>query len=553
MAYIAGQEIGSYRIIKQIGAGGFAEVYLGEHVHLGTQAAIKALHAQLANAEEIENFRKEARTIAQLLHPNIIRVLDFNIQNNMPFFVMDLAPHGSLRERHKRGEQVPFETVITYTKQAASALQFAHERKFIHRDIKPENMLVGHHQEILVSDFGIAVVAQSTRMATAQDMAGTIPYMAPEQIQAHPRPASDQYALAITVYEWLTGKRPFDGTFTEIAVKQTTVPPPPPSQFVTIAPGTEQVILKALEKAPEQRFPDVSTFASALERSRQGYTIASTLSATPNQGQTLHVPEPAWRAFAAPQVAATISEKIATPPPPPRGQQASYPYATPYNSGQSFATPPGYGNIYGYPPVPPQKALFPLLRGKPRGLDALYIGLYAVVGFILFTILEQNASSSAVATAHITQVVLLITLLFLWYFTSGCLLGFWRSLLALLSGSVGALLYINMAVTHQDTTGPELLSFSLIPLIGALLGLGYELRKQQKKLHSFLLFALGILLFFFITEFFGGTTGTAISISDLLILACLSPVLAIVPLLGELMVRGIVRLVFRFKNGGQAA
>lgn len=83
MAYIAGQEIGSYRIIKQIGAGGFAEVYLGEHVHLGTQAAVKALHAQLANAEEIENFRKEARTIAQLLHPNIIRVLDFNIQNRI--------------------------------------------------------------------------------------------------------------------------------------------------------------------------------------------------------------------------------------------------------------------------------------------------------------------------------------------------------------------------------------------------------------------------------------------------------------------------------------
>ena len=412
MAYTAGQEIGNYRIIKQIGVGGFAEVYLGEHIHLGTQAAIKVLHAQLASAEEIESFRKEARTIAQLLHPNIIRVLDFDIQNNTPFFVMDLAPHGSLRERHKRGEQVPFETVISYTNQAASALHFAHEKKIIHRDIKPENMLVGHHQELLVSDFGIAVVAQSTRMATAQDMAGTIPYMAPEQIQAHPRHASDQYALAITVYEWLTGKRPFDGTFTEIAVKQTSVPPPLPSQFVAMAPGTEQVILKALEKSPEQRFADIKAFSTALEGSRQGYTIASTRRATPNQGQTLYIPEQARRVSAPPQVDATISEKIATPPPPPYAT----PSHTPYNYTQGYAVPPIYNNLYAYQAVPQSQVLFPLLRGKPQRLDALWIGLYVLVGFILFAIIAQFSSSTAVANAHPTQLIVLIPLLFLWYF-----------------------------------------------------------------------------------------------------------------------------------------
>ncbi len=140
----------------------------------------------------------------------------------------------------------------------------------IHRDIKPENMLLGRDQEILLTDFGIAVVAQSTRLQLTQETVGTISYMAPEQIQAHPRPASDQYSLGIVVYEWLSGSRPFAGTFTEVAAKHLMMPPPPlRGQAPTISPAVEEVIFTALAKDPKHRFGSVQAFANALKQASQ--------------------------------------------------------------------------------------------------------------------------------------------------------------------------------------------------------------------------------------------------------------------------------------------
>src|SRR6266853_955448 len=220
-----GQQLGNYQLIRLLGEGGFAEVYLGEHIHLGTQAAIKVLHTQLAK-EDIETFRNEARTIARLEHPNIVRVLDFGLEGSTPYLVMSYAVNGTLRQRHPKGTRLPLVTIVSYVKQLADALQYAHDEKLIHRDIKPENMLLGRRNEILLSDFGIATMTQSSRYQGTQDMAGTIAYMAPEQVQGKPRLASDQYALAICVYEWLCGERPFHGSFTEIATQQVLTPPP---------------------------------------------------------------------------------------------------------------------------------------------------------------------------------------------------------------------------------------------------------------------------------------------------------------------------------------
>jgi serine/threonine protein kinase len=115
----------------------------------------------------------------------------FGTEDKTPFLVMDYAPNGTLRQLHPKGTSLPLELIISYVKQIAAALQFAHNEKIIHRDVKPENMLVGARQEILLSDFGIALIAQSSRYQSMMDIAGTIAYMAPEQIQAHPRPASD--------------------------------------------------------------------------------------------------------------------------------------------------------------------------------------------------------------------------------------------------------------------------------------------------------------------------------------------------------------------------
>src|SRR5260370_26533552 len=249
-----GEQLGSYYLRSLLGEGGFAEVYLGEHLHLGTQVAIKVLHAQLTN-EDVDSFRTEARTIAHLVHPNIVRVCDFGIQEKIPYLVMDYAPNGTLRKLHPKGTSLPVATIVTYVKQIADALQYAHDEKLIHRDIKPENMLVGRHNEVLLSDFGIALVAQSSRYQSIQEVIGTAAYMSPEQIQGKSRAASDQYSLGIVVYEWLCGDRPFYGSFTELCAQHMFASPRPLHEKVAgILPDIEHIVMTALAKDPKPRF-----------------------------------------------------------------------------------------------------------------------------------------------------------------------------------------------------------------------------------------------------------------------------------------------------------
>jgi serine/threonine protein kinase len=175
MANLTGQQLGSYRLIRLLGQGGFAEVYLGEHTRLGMQAAIKVLRTYLRD-EDTAVFQQEARTIAQLRHPSIIRVLDFDIQNGTPFLVLDYASNGSLRQKHPRGTRVSLEQTIGYVNQIADALHYAHMQKLIHRDVKPENILVGQQGEILLSDFGIASIAHATSSMSTQASMGTLAY-----------------------------------------------------------------------------------------------------------------------------------------------------------------------------------------------------------------------------------------------------------------------------------------------------------------------------------------------------------------------------------------
>jgi len=299
MAERVGQHLGNYRLISLLGEGGFAEVYLGEHIHLGTQAAIKILHTQLTS-NELEQFRLEARTIAHLEHPHIVRVLDFGIEGKTPYLVMSYAPNGTLRQRHPKGTVLPVMMIVSYVKQIAEALQYAHDEKLIHRDIKPENMLIGRRNEVLLSDFGIALLAQTSLYQSTQDVIGTVAYMAPEQIQGKPRPASDQYALGIVVYEWLSGDRPFRGSFTELCAQHMFASPPPlREKSATISPEVEQVVQTALAKDPKQRFASVKAFATALEQASEppeiptlapsSQSIESTVASLP-PGQRLSSP-----------------------------------------------------------------------------------------------------------------------------------------------------------------------------------------------------------------------------------------------------------------------
>ena len=265
-----GQQVGNYRLEQLLGSGGFADVYLGKHVYLDSLAAIKLLHTNLVQGD-IEGFRSEAITLVSLIHPHIVRILDFGLEGNTPFLVMDFAPNGTLRQRHRREEQLALRLVVDYVKQIAGALQYAHDHKIIHRDIKPENMLLGRQHEILLGDFGIAVVAQTSRAELMHDTTGTITYMAPEQMQGHPRKASDQYSLATVVYEWLTGHPPFLGSFTEVAAGHIFAAVPSlRDKAPTVSPAVEQVVLTALAKDPKQRFESVRAFATALEQASKG-------------------------------------------------------------------------------------------------------------------------------------------------------------------------------------------------------------------------------------------------------------------------------------------
>ena len=277
-----GERLGNYHLLRLLGRGGFAEVYLGEHVSLKTYAALKLLRTQLAH-EDAEDFLLEAQKLARLNHPHIMRVLDFAVQEGTPFLVMEYAPGGTLRMRHRKERQLPLETIVGYVSQIASALQYAHDHRLIHRDVKPENMLLGSRQEVLLSDFGLAIFASHTHpystLELPQQMAGTSLYLAPEQLSGRPHPQSDQYALGIVVYEWLTGKLPFHGTLLEVAMQHLSLAPPSLREHVPdLAPAIEEVVMRTLAKEPLQRFASVHDFASALQHAAQkGRPLHSTL------------------------------------------------------------------------------------------------------------------------------------------------------------------------------------------------------------------------------------------------------------------------------------
>jgi len=276
----SGQQLDNYLLIRLLGRGSFGEVYLGENIDHKTQVAVKVLQSRLTN-EELRGFLNEAR-IFRLKHPNIVSLLDFGVDHKtgIPFLVMDYAPNGTLRQRHPMGTIVPLATIVLYIKNITKGLQYAHDQKFIHRDIKPENLLIGWQGEILLGDFGTAIISQSERLSaqSEQEVAGTPYYMAPEQFVGKPSRASDQYALGIIVYAWLSGAPPFKGTFFELATQhQASLPQPLHRKIPTISPDVEQVVMRALDKDPKSRFDSVQAFASALEEASERFLNASTV------------------------------------------------------------------------------------------------------------------------------------------------------------------------------------------------------------------------------------------------------------------------------------
>jgi eukaryotic-like serine/threonine-protein kinase len=261
---LVGKQFGDYYIVCLLGKGHSAEIYLGEHIHQKTYAAIKVFTTRLTDSD-IEKFRAEAHAISQLVHPHIVRIFDVGVEGGTPFLVMDYITGGAVRNHVPRGTTLPIETITSYTAQLAEALQYAHNVNLLHRDIRPENILLNPQGNVFLSDFALISVAQHSHNESALEDAGTTAYTAPEQIQGKSFPASDQYSLGIVVYEWLSGYPPFHGSPKELYTQhQSALPPLLRQRIPTISPMVEEAVLRALAKDPRQRFDSVQSFATAL-------------------------------------------------------------------------------------------------------------------------------------------------------------------------------------------------------------------------------------------------------------------------------------------------
>src|SRR6266487_1992255 len=315
-----GQRLGNYRLTRWLGKGAFADVYLGEHIYLKSQVAIKVLHTQV-DAHATGDFLREACHLSHLMHPHIIRVFDFGIEHQTPYLVMDYAPHGNLRDLHPPGTTVPLLTVFAYTSAIASALQFAHDQHLLHRDLKPENVLLGPKHEVLLSDFGLALLMSGAETVQVQQGSSTLDYMAPEQIRGQISPASDQYALAVMVYEWLSGHLPFQDSAPELANEHRYLSLASLSELhPDISSSVEEVVFKALSKDPQSRFVDVLSFAAAFEEATQA---SSHIPSTPSIDTELlvksrhvlytNLPHPLTPLFGREEVQQAVRTRLALP------------------------------------------------------------------------------------------------------------------------------------------------------------------------------------------------------------------------------------------------
>src|SRR5215218_7843031 len=242
---------GRYRILRKLGSGGMANVYLAEDEDLGRRVAIKILNERYAGDESFtERFRREAKSAAALSHPNIVSIYDRGDADGRPYIAMEVIEGRSLKELIVARGPLPIQQAVEYAKQILGALRFAHRHGIIHRDIKPHNILLGSEGRLKVTDFGIARAGPS-QMTEVGSIMGTAQYLSPEQARGAPvTAASDLYSVGIVLYEALTGRTPFTGeTPIEIAMKHLNEAPRPPSELNSeVPPELDQIVLRSLAK-----------------------------------------------------------------------------------------------------------------------------------------------------------------------------------------------------------------------------------------------------------------------------------------------------------------
>jgi serine/threonine-protein kinase len=268
---------GRYQVVRKLGAGGMANVYLAEDQELGRRVAIKILNDRHANDDQfVERFRREAKNAAALSHPNIVSIYDRGEAEGTYYIAMEYLDGRSLKELIVSRGPAPLNVAIEYVRQILSALRFAHRHGIVHRDIKPHNVLVDAEGRVKVTDFGIAR-AGASQMTEAGSIVGTAQYLSPEQARGTTvDQRSDLYSLGIVLYELLTGTLPFNGdTPVEIAMKHLSQTPELPSVKRPELPHElDLVITRALAKDPDDRYQSAEEMDADLERLTRGANVS---------------------------------------------------------------------------------------------------------------------------------------------------------------------------------------------------------------------------------------------------------------------------------------
>jgi len=337
MSISAGQSIGRYHLIEPLGDGGMALVFRARDTLLERYVALKVIRTDMFSSNEmvqvLERFTREAKWLAGLAHPNIVKLFDFGSFEGAPYLVEELLPGGTLKER--LGRPLPYRQAAALLLPVARAAAYAHSRGIIHRDIKPANIMFSETGEPVLTDFGIAKIMTSEQASTLTGTGigiGTPAYMAPEQSLGQGVDArADIYSLGIVLYELITGRRPFEAdTPMAVMYMQIKDPLPRPRQFSPDLPEkVEAVLFKALAKNPEDRYPDMNAFAAALDEMAE---IPQVDSGFYNESTALEKRAAGQAAPARSSAPATGTSQKPQTASSPRLSSASHPAVTPPNT-----------------------------------------------------------------------------------------------------------------------------------------------------------------------------------------------------------------------------
>jgi serine/threonine-protein kinase len=316
---------GRYRVLERVGSGGMADVYCAEDSRLGRTIAIKVLHERFSQDREfVERFRREASAAAGLQHPNIVGVYDRGDSDGAYYIAMEFVEGETLKDVIRREAPMDPGRTISIVKEILAATRFAHKRGVIHRDLKPQNVIVEPDDHIKVADFGIARASGSDITEVGAIM-GTAQYLSPEQAHGQPvTAASDIYSIGVVMFEMLTGRAPFEADSpVAVALKHVNQPAPSPREFVpSVPPELEAIVLKALAKDPERRYPDAESMMRDLEvaQSRLGANLVDTESTVVFAPVPVPIPPPE-PVPDVPPPAMTTPPPAELPPPSPPGDR----------------------------------------------------------------------------------------------------------------------------------------------------------------------------------------------------------------------------------------